>query len=152
MHLSLYLFFWGKPVLADTLPKIEITLNEKKILVEVADEPHERGKGLMFRKEMPADQGMLFVYDKEEHRSFWMKNTYIALSIAYLDQNGKIVHIADMKPQDETSVPSIFPAQYALEMNQGWFEKYNVEVGMTVKLRDVTEEASRDTIIDEKNR
>lgn len=132
MSLAMSIICWSALAFGESLEKIEITINQETIIVEIADEPHERGKGLMFRKEMATNEGMLFVYEKEEKRSFWMKNTYIPLSIAYLDKSGKIVHIADMKPHDETSTSSIYPAQYALEMNVGWFEKHQVKVGMKV--------------------
>ena len=128
----MYLFYWSSLAFGESLEKTELVINEEKILVEIADEPHERGKGLMFRKEMAVNEGMLFVYHTEEKRSFWMKNTYIPLSIAYLDKNGTIVHLADMNPHEETAVPSIYPAQYALEMNLGWFEKHQIAVGMKV--------------------
>jgi uncharacterized membrane protein (UPF0127 family) len=126
------LLFWIGLVFADSLSKIEIKIKQEVITVEIADEAHERAKGLMFRKKMPEDEGMLFVYKIEENRSFWMRNTYIPLSIAYLDKTGVIIHIADMNPLDESSVSSVHPAQYALEMNQGWFEKHQIMVGMRV--------------------
>ena len=126
------MLFWVGSVFADSLSKIEIKIKQKTITVEVADEAHERAKGLMFRKKMPEDEGMLFVYKIEENRSFWMRNTYIPLSIAYLDKKGVIINIEDMNPLDESSVSSVHPAQYALEMNQGWFDKHQIMVGMRV--------------------
>jgi uncharacterized membrane protein (UPF0127 family) len=86
----------------------------------------------MYRTALGRDQGMLFVYPTEGPRSFWVKNTLIPLSIAYLNKDGLIVRIADMKPKDETPIPSSRPAMYALEMEQGWFVSHGVKEGMTV--------------------
>ena len=97
--------------------------------MEVADEPTERQQGLMYRTELAADAGMLFVYSGEAQRSFWMENTRIPLSIAYIDQAGRIVHLADMTPFDRTAVPSKYPAMYAIEVNRGHFTALGVSVG-----------------------
>lgn len=99
------------------------------VTVEIADEPVERNLGLMYRDHLDANRGMLFVYPDAQPRSFWMKDTKIPLTIAYLDAEGVIVHLADMRPLDTRSVPSGKPAMYALEMNQGWFAEQGVEVG-----------------------
>lgn len=107
----------------------EIVVDGKAVTVEVADEPVERNLGLMYRDALPADRGMLFVYPDAKERSFWMKDTKVPLTIAYLDADGAIVHLADMRPLDTRSVPSVKPAMYALEMNQGWFGKNDVQVG-----------------------
>ena len=72
---------------------------------------------------------MLFVYEDVQERAFWMKNTFIPLSIAYINEKGAIVHIADMKPLSTQSVPSLLPAKYALEVNKGWFARHNVKKG-----------------------
>jgi uncharacterized membrane protein (UPF0127 family) len=109
--------------------RLDLVVDGTPILVEVADEPPERSLGLMYRDTMGADHGMLFVYPDAEVRSFWMKNTRLPLSIAYLDAAGTIVHIADMRPLDTTAVPSVRPAMYALEVHQGWFAAHGVEVG-----------------------
>ena len=113
----------------DTLPLHTIQIGAKSITVEVADELHERQRGLMHRKELDADDGMLFVYPTAEPRSFWMKNTHIPLSIAYIGENCQILHIANMTPLSTKGVPSVHPAQFALEMNQGWFKGNGVTVG-----------------------
>jgi uncharacterized membrane protein (UPF0127 family) len=103
--------------------------------VEIADSEPLRMKGLMDRKKLPWDRGMLFVFEKPAHQNFWMKNTYIPLSIAYISSSGVINEIYDMKPLD-TSVtyPSTRPARYALEVNQGWFEKNNITRGCSIVL------------------
>ena len=115
------------------LPKIDMYVGQTKVSIEVADEPHERSLGLMHRESLGKNDGMLFVYAEERLLSFWMKNTQIPLSIAYIDKTGQIVHIARMTPFDLTSISSVHPAQYALEMNQGWFERNQVSVGMTLE-------------------
>ncbi len=107
----------------------ELVVDGHPITVEIADEQAERNLGLMYRDQMGADAGMLFVYPDAQPRSFWMKDTRIPLTIAYLDATGTIVHMADMRPLDTSSVPSQKPAMYALEMNQGWFAKHDVVVG-----------------------
>lgn len=100
-----------------------------EVMVEIADDNEERSRGLMHRESLPEDQGMLFVYTDERTLSFWMRNTLIPLDIAYIDREGRIVDIQQMEPQDSTTHPSAAPAMYALEMNQGWFEAHDVEVG-----------------------
>lgn len=110
-----------------------ITVDGKPVSAEIADNGEERSMGLMYRDSLPAEQGMLFVYDRSEVRSFWMKNTRIPLSIAFIDSKGVIVSISDMKPMDTSSVPSGTPAQYALEMNQGWYSRNDVQVGDRVE-------------------
>ncbi len=111
----------------------EIQIGAQKIEVEVADELHERRLGLMHRQSMEENHGMIFVYPAAEERSFWMKNTYISLTIAYIGSDCSIVHLTDMVPLSTKGVPSVLPAQFALEMNQGWFRKNNVKVGDVLK-------------------
>jgi len=112
-----------------TLPTTRLTLGGHTITVEVADDEAERSLGLMHRKTLPADAGMLFVYPDARVRNFWMKNTHIPLTIAYIGKDGRIVHLADMKPLDLDVTPSVLPATYALEMNQGWFAAHGIAVG-----------------------
>ena len=102
-----------------------------EVRVEVADNVVEQAKGLMYRKELGGDRGMLFVYPDERVLSFWMRNTLIPLSVAYIDSEGRIVDIQDMKPLDDEPphYRSSEPAQYALEVNQGFFERTGVKVG-----------------------
>lgn len=104
------------------------------VLVELACTDPEQQKGLMFRKELSQDQGMLFVFERESRLSFWMKNTYVPLSVAYIDAAGKIVDIQKMQPLDESPRPANAPAQYALEMNQGWFETHAIQVGDSMQI------------------
>ena len=104
------------------------------VQVELADTYAERQTGLSGRPTLAEDAGMLFVFDHEQPLSFWMKDTLIPLSIAYISAEGRIVDIQDMQPLDETPHPSAEPAQYALEVNQGFFAERGVAVGDTVEL------------------
>jgi uncharacterized membrane protein (UPF0127 family) len=108
---------------------IPIELGDHKIKAEIVRGAAEQTRGLMYRREMDWNKGMLFVYPDERVLSFWMKNTLIPLSIAFIDAQGEIVHIVDMKPQELRSHRSPQPVLYALEMNQGWFEKAGVAAG-----------------------
>lgn len=113
-------------------PTIPVQVEGHTLSVEVADDPTERQVGLMYRDSLGADRGMLFVYPDAQPRSFWMKDTRVPLSIAYLDASGVVVHVADMTPLVTTPVPSGSPAMYALEVNQGWFAAHSVTVGSKV--------------------
>jgi uncharacterized protein len=104
-----------------------------EVRVEIADNPIGRIIGLRYREHLPEDQGMLFVYTEEERRSFTMEDTLIPLSIAFMDSSGRIVDMQDMKPQTVGYV-SAEPAQYALEVNRGFFEDRGVEVGDRAEL------------------
>jgi uncharacterized membrane protein (UPF0127 family) len=104
------------------------------VQVEIANTDAERQTGLSGRTTLAEDAGMLFVFDQEQPLSFWMKDTLIPLSIAYISADGRIVDIQDMQPLDETPHPSAEPAQYALEVNQGFFTEQGVAVGDTVEL------------------
>ena len=107
-----------------------------EVRVEIADSDSERARGLMHRTALAENRGMLFVFRSEERLSFWMKDTLIPLSIAFMDSEGRIVDIQDMKPLDDDppSYVSARPAQYALEVNQGFFEERGVEVGDRAEL------------------
>ncbi len=111
------------------------------VKVEIADEPAEQAQGLMNRTALGEDRGMLFVFPDEQVRSFWMKNTLIPLSIAYINSEGRIIDIQKMEPAPEDAsdaelprYPSAEPARYALEVNRGFFEERGVEVGDTAEL------------------
>ena len=113
-----------------TLPTTELRIGTKKITAEIADEHHERSAGLMFRKSLATDSGMLFVMDDSGPVGFWMKNTEVPLTIAYIDPAGVIKELHDLHPRNEKPVPSRFPnIAYALEMPQGWFSKNNIWPG-----------------------
>lgn len=107
----------------------------KQIDIEVARTEYEQETGLMYRKHMAENQGMLFVYDDEKPRPyFYMKNTYISLDLIYIDAAHKIVDINERaQPLDETTLPSEAPAQYVLEINGGMVEKWGLKIGAQVE-------------------
>ena len=109
-----------------------LSINNYKITVEVANSEKLRTQGLMFRKSIKSNQGMLFVYKSSELHCMWMKNTQIPLSVAFIDKNHKIISILAMKPFDETPRCSRKPAKFALEMNSGWFKRNKILPGQTV--------------------
>jgi len=110
-----------------------ILINDIPLEVEISDTPKLREKGLMYRRRLSEDHGMLFVFDITGIYPFWMKNTYIPLSIAFVSEKEVIVQIEDMKPRDvlTTYTPKV-PIRYAIEVNRGWFELHNIKVGDTV--------------------
>lgn len=115
------------------LPVATLTIGQTSIKAEVADDDAERSSGLMFRESLAPDSGMLFVMPSVAAASFWMKNTLIPLSIAFLDENGTILEIHDMQPKSEKIIKSTFTRiAYALEMQQGWFGKKNIWPGEKV--------------------
>lgn len=110
-----------------------ITIDGVPLHVEIVQDAETRQKGLMHREELPEDQGMLFVFRTEHTLSFWMRNTFIPLDIAYISEDGIIVDIQRMEPVDDSkSYVSARPALYALEVNAGWFEKHGIGVGSKV--------------------
>ena len=116
-------------VYSQSFPKIPVYLKDKEIWVEVVRTPEERAQGLMGRKHLGEDEGMLFIFEKEDYHSFWMKNTLIPLSIAFIDREGKILKIADMEPLTLDSHPPPKPILYALEMKKGWFSTNSLQGG-----------------------
>jgi uncharacterized membrane protein (UPF0127 family) len=115
------------------LPRINIHVAGKRIRVEVANTPATRETGLMNRFSIPPDEGMIFVFAQPGPQSFWMRNTYMPLSIAFIDANGRIINIEDMAPQTDDTHLSHGVALYALEMRQGWFSRHGIEAGARVK-------------------
>jgi len=107
------------------------------IKAEIARTSEERSLGLMHRKELPDGEGMLFVFEKDDILHFWMKNTLIPLSIAFIAYDGKIIEIKNMYPHDETPVMSSRSARYALEVPQGWFARAGVNEGDIVVMTNV---------------
>lgn len=104
------------------------------VIAEVARTAGERSQGLMFREELAENAGMLFVFQDVTARAFWMVDTYIPLDIAYMDPSFRIIDIQPMEPESEALVESAGPAQYALEVNRGWFEEHGVTVGATPRV------------------
>lgn len=104
--------------------------------LEIADDDYERETGLMYRESMEYDQGMLFIFDNEEPRGFYMKNTYIPLDLIFLDSQNKIVSISkNAKPQSQETIPSGVPAQYVLEVNAGLADEWDLNVGDSLILK-----------------
>ena len=123
-----------RPVLAQDapqmgLPRIKLAAGMHQITAQVAQTPEQRQIGLMFRKEMPQIEGMLFVFEQANQQCFWMKNTLLALTAAFVADDGTIVNLADMKPQTTDSHCSAKPVRYVLEMNLGWFDKKGIKAG-----------------------
>ncbi|SUA65467.1 DUF192 domain-containing protein [Oligella urethralis] len=118
---------------APQLPTQLLRLGNSTLEVEIAATNQSRQRGLMHRHVMAEERGMLFVFEQAERLCFWMRNTYIPLSIAYLDKDATIIEIFDMQALDERSVCSTAPAQFALEVNQGWFERHHIQVGQRVE-------------------
>jgi hypothetical protein len=115
------------------LPVVELQAGMHVIRAELASTPLQRQAGLMHRQQMAAHEGMLFVFEQPEPQCFWMKNTPLPLSIAFIADDGHIVNIADMQPLSEASHCSAQPVRFALEMNQGWFAKRGIKPGFRLK-------------------
>jgi hypothetical protein len=130
MRFLLPLMFLAAPAAAQQLPVMELRAGMHVIRAEVAADYSTRGRGLMFRKSLAPNSGMLFIFDAAEIHCMWMKNTYIPLSVAFLDAQGTVTNIADMQPHSEQSHCAARPALYALEMTQGWFAERGVKPGM----------------------
>lgn len=112
------------------LPTVRLVVAGKTLTAEVADEPHEQAAGLMHRTSLAPDSGMLFLLSPPRRAAFWMKNTPLPLSIAYINPAGVILEIHDLEPHNEQAVTSAFPTiAYALEMERGWFEKNRILPG-----------------------
>jgi uncharacterized membrane protein (UPF0127 family) len=111
------------------LPRTKLNAGMHVLDVQLAQTPEQRQIGLMWRKEMPQHEGMLFVFEQATIQCFWMRNTLIPLSAAFLADDGTIVNIADMKPQSDDSHCSEKPVRLVLEMNVGWFAKRQLKAG-----------------------
>ena len=111
------------------LPKVTLKAGMHLIHAQVASTPEQRATGLMFRSEMPANEGMLFVFEESAGQCFWMKNTLLPLTAAFVADDGTIVNLADMQPQSLDSHCSAKPVRYVLEMHQGWFAKRGIGPG-----------------------
>ena len=120
----------GAPQL--NLPRTELRAGMYRIDAQVAARLHERQIGLMHRQSMPQHEGMLFVFEQPGVQCFWMKNTLLALTAAFIADDGRIVNLADMQPLDERSHCSAEPVRYVLEMNQGWFQSKRIQPGSKI--------------------
>ena len=123
------------------LPTVKLSTGMHLIRAEVADSMGTRMEGLMHRKSMPQGSGMVFVFEENAPHCMWMKNTLIPLSVAFIDESGAIINIADMQPHSEQSHCAARPARYALEMNKGWFAQRGIKPG--AKLRGLEKLAPR---------
>jgi uncharacterized protein len=114
-----------------------LVFGKVEMAAEIAYTAEEKSRGLMNRTSLEENKGMLFAYDTEERPSFWMKNTLIPLSIAFIDSHGLIVKIADMEPGSRSIITSEVDVLFALETNRGWFQKHKIKAGdtMTVKVQ-----------------
>jgi uncharacterized membrane protein (UPF0127 family) len=141
IRLFFFLFFLGNFTVctAQKLPVTELPIERdgQRITVvkaEIARTDEDRSQGLMFRENLADGEGMLFVYERDQVLSFWMKNTLIPLSIAFIAADGRIIDIRDMYPHDESSVVSSRSVRYALEVPQGWFSRAGVLYGDIVNI------------------
>jgi uncharacterized membrane protein (UPF0127 family) len=121
----------GGPAIAQTsaLPTTQLTAGIHLITAEVATNDATRTRGLMFRQALPANHGMLFVFDSRSIHCMWMRNTLIPLSVAFVEDDGTIVNILDMKPHDDNRHCAARPVRFALEMSQGWFAQRGIGPG-----------------------
>ena len=116
------LFFLVAEAVAQ-MPRVELSAGMHRIDAEVAHTDRNRQQGLMHRKSMAQHEGMIFIFPQPIAACMWMRNTFVPLSVAFIDDSGSIINIEDMTPQTETSHCARKPARFALEMNQGWFAK-----------------------------
>ena len=114
------------------MPQIELRASFHRIEAEVAADQASRMQGLMHRKSMAPNRGMLFVFPRADRYCMWMRNTFLPLSVAFLDDQGKILNIEDMKPQTEDNHCASAPARFALEMNRGWFAEKGIKPGQHI--------------------
>jgi uncharacterized protein len=118
----------------DKLQTIHLWLGPEELLTELALKPIEEETGMMFRTNMPENTGMLFVFAGPIQAAFWMKNTILPLSVAYIDPEGSIVEIHDLQPQDTNAVVAASNnIEYVLEVNQGWFKRHHIDKGVLVR-------------------
>ena len=117
---------------AQSLPVVRLQAGMHLIQAEVAADFASRGQGLMYRSAMASNAGMLFIFDEASAQCMWMKNTLIALSVAFIDERGSVINIEDMAPQTEDSHCARRPARYALEMNRGWFAALGIKPGSRI--------------------
>jgi len=129
---AFFISIWlaASPALAQPLPTVQLSAGMHLIRAEVAADFATRARGLMHRESLGANAGMLFMFEQPEIQCMWMKNTLIPLSVAFIDERGAIINIADMEPHSERTHCAARPASYALEMNRGWFAARGIKPGM----------------------
>ena len=111
------------------LERVQLSAGMHRVDAQVANTPDQRQTGLMFRKDMPQHEGMIFIFEQPAKQCFWMKNTLLPLSAAFVSDDGTIVNIEDMKPLALDAHCSVQPVRYVLEMNKGWFSKKGIKAG-----------------------
>jgi uncharacterized protein len=114
---------------AAELPQIALGVGKHKLTAEVASTEAQRSTGLMHRRMLPEDRGMLFVFPEVALHGMWMMNTFVPLSVAFVDRDGVIINIEDMEPHTKNTHSAARAAKYALETNQGWFRKRGIKAG-----------------------
>jgi uncharacterized membrane protein (UPF0127 family) len=129
---AVLLALWSAAALAD-LPETGLSIEGHKLTAEVASNDAQRSTGLMHRRMLPENRGMLFVFQDIAMHGMWMMNTFIPLSVAFVDRDGTIINIADMQPQTQNTHSAAKPAKYALEMNLGWFAKRGIKPGAKIE-------------------
>ncbi len=112
---------------------LDLTIGMYRVQAEVAHTDPLRQRGLMYRKEMQAHQGMLFIFPERATHCMWMRNTLLPLAVAFIDEDGKIINVEEMAPQTETNHCAAKPARYALEMNRGWFKQRGFSAGTPIQ-------------------
>ena len=130
MRRLLALMLIAVPAWAQPLPTVQLKAGMHIIHAEVAADFSTRAQGLMHRKSLGQNDGMLFIFEAPAMQCMWMKNTFVPLSVAFLDESGTIINIADMRPHSEQSHCAVQPARYALEMNRGWFAQRGIKPGV----------------------
>ena len=132
---TLFILFllWIPVSHSQSMLRIPLYIHDREIWVEVAQTPEAQSYGLKGRKHLGKDEGMLFIFETEDYHGFWMKDTLLPLSIAFIDKDGRIVWITDMKPLTSDSHVPPRPILYALEMNKGWFSSHGVKVGDIIR-------------------
>jgi uncharacterized membrane protein (UPF0127 family) len=131
--ITLFILAAVLPAQADPLVTYPLRIKKHEIRAEVAGTEQDRLRGLMFRDKLAENSGMIFLYPRPEASAMWMKNTRVALSVAFIDSNGRILNIAEMEPYSEEAHASSGAASYALEMNRGWFRKQGIRPGDLVE-------------------
>ena len=115
------------------LPEITLAMEGHRLIAEVASTDNQRMQGLMYRRMLPENRGMLFIFPEVAFHGMWMMNTYVPLSVAFIDERGVIINVEDMQPHTQSSHNAARPARYALEANLGWFRKHGVKPGAKVE-------------------
>lgn len=127
--LGVLLLMWCASTASAQMPEIVLTLRGQKLITEVASNDSERAQGLMHRRMLPENRGMLFVFPESAIHGMWMMNTYVPLSVAFIDDHGVIINIEDMQPHTQNSHNAARPAKFALEANLGWYRKRGIKPG-----------------------